>query len=92
MREHAKAAHKFATRWYANERGKPDGLSAALISEKVKKDWDGVGPSERTIQREVVKSHIGTSPPKRGKRSERLSDWSFKTFTAAHNRSNPGYI
>ena len=74
MREHGTAADKFANRRLANERGKPNGLSTATISERVKLDWDGVGPSERTIQREVVKGHIETSSPKWGKRSDRLSD------------------
>ena len=49
--DHAKRALKRAMRWYAQEKDKPDGLSLRQIAKKVKKEYDGVGPSHNTIGR-----------------------------------------
>ena len=47
--DHAKRALKRATRWYAQEKDKPGGLSLLQIAKKVKKEYDGVGPSHDMI-------------------------------------------
>ena len=51
--KHAKKAHKRATSFYASELKKPKGerLSADAVSKIVKKEYDGHGPSARSIQR-----------------------------------------
>ena len=46
--DHAKRALKRATTWYAKEK-KTGGLSSFQIEAKVKKEFDGVGPSNATI-------------------------------------------
>ena len=48
---HEKRAFKRATSWYAEELEKKNGLSSYQISKKVKIEFDGVGPSARTLQR-----------------------------------------
>ena len=66
---HAKKAHKRATSFYASELKKPKGkrLSADAISKIVKKEYDGHGPSGRSIQRYVNdNNNIGNSPIKMG--------------------------
>ena len=47
--DHAKLAPKRATRWYAQEKDKPGGLSLLQIAKKVKQEYDGFGPSHDTI-------------------------------------------
>ena len=64
---HASKAHKHATAWYARKKAKGrDGLSASAISNKVKEQFDGIGPSTRTIQTYVKDGLIDTSPKKMG--------------------------
>jgi hypothetical protein len=45
----SKQALKRATLWYARESKKPDGLSSYEIAQKVKKEFNGVGPHAATI-------------------------------------------
>ena len=68
--EHQKRAFKRATSWYAREKEKPDGLSSYAISKKVKVEFDGVGPSPRTLQRYANDGIGGTSPLKPGVQSD----------------------
>jgi len=68
---HAKKAHKRKTSFDVSELKKPKGerLSADAISNIVKKDYDGHGPSGRSIQRYVNdNNNIGNSPIKMGSR------------------------
>ena len=58
------------TSWYAREKEKPDGLSSYAISKKVKVEFDGVGPSPRTLQRYANDGIGGTSPLKPGVQSD----------------------
>ncbi len=44
---------KRAMKWYAQEKNKPGELSSYQIAEKVKKEYDGVGPHSATIRRYV---------------------------------------
>ena len=46
-------AHKEATKMYAEELKKEDGMSATAVSKLVKNNNEGVGPSETTIQKSV---------------------------------------
>jgi hypothetical protein len=64
--DHAKRALKRATLWYAKETKKTGGLSSYQIEAKVKKEFDGVGPSNATIRRYVSANLAGMSPLKIG--------------------------
>jgi hypothetical protein len=64
--DHAKRALKRATKWYAEEKKKHEGLSLVQIAEKVKKQYDGVGPHHATIRRYVNTNLVGMSPLKPG--------------------------
>jgi hypothetical protein len=64
--DHAKRALKRATKWYAEEKKRPEGLSSVQIAEKVKKQYDGVGPHPATICRYVNANLVGMSPLKPG--------------------------
>ncbi len=64
--DHAKRALKRATRWYAQEKDKPGGLSLYQIEKKVKKEYDGVGPHAATIWHYVNANIAGMSPLKIG--------------------------
>ena len=68
--DHAKKAFKRATSWYAKELDKTNGLSSYQISKKVKIEFDGVGPSARTLQRYAKMGLAGTSPVKPGVKSD----------------------
>jgi hypothetical protein len=48
--EHAKPTFKRVTNWYAREKEKEGGLSSYTVAKKVKLEFDGVGPSCRTLQ------------------------------------------
>jgi len=83
-RQHEKQAHKHATTWYAREmekkqKGETETLSAAKIEALVRKDFDGVGPSARTIQREFKAGRAGMSPLKKGEKGE-IPEGVFKTL------------
>jgi hypothetical protein len=43
----SKQALKRVTLWYARESKKPDGSSSYKIAEKVRKEFDGVGPTDQ---------------------------------------------
>ena len=68
--------------WYAAEKENVNGMGAAEISELVKEEFDGVGPSERTIQNYYKDGLVGTSPLKRGAKGD-ISDHIFKTLVTA---------
>jgi hypothetical protein len=82
---HAKKAHKRATSFYASELKKPKGerLSADAVSKIVKKEYDGHGPSARSIQRYVNdNNNIGISPLKMGNRGNILP-WAYSALCNA---------
>ena len=60
--DHAKRAFKRATRWYAQEKNVPGGLSSRQIEAKVKREYDGVGPHAAIIPRYVNANLAGMSP------------------------------
>ena len=61
------AAHKRATKWYAGEKKKTNGLSAAAVCEKVNKEFQGkTNISSRSVTRYVKDDKAGESPKKRG--------------------------
>jgi len=70
VNDHAKKAFKRATSWYAKELDKTDGLSSYQISKKVKIEFDGIGPSARTLQRYAKMGLAETSPVKPGVKSD----------------------
>ena len=79
---HAKKAHKRATSFYASELKKPKGerLSADAVSKIVKKEYDGHGPSARSIQRYVNDNNIiGLSPVKMGSRGN-IPPWAYSSL------------
>ena len=57
---HALKAHKSAMTWYAAEKEKFNGMEAANILNLAKEAFDGVGPSERTIQKYYKDGRVGT--------------------------------
>ena len=82
---HAKKAHKRATSFYASELKKPKGerLSADAVSKIVKKEYDGHGPSARSIQRYVNDhNNIGISPVKMGSRGN-IPPWAYSALCNA---------
>jgi hypothetical protein len=82
---HAKKAHKRATSFYASELKKPkaERLSADAISKIVKKEYDGHGPSARSIQRYVNDNNIiGLSPVKMGSRGN-IPPWAYSALCNA---------
>ena len=81
--QHASKAHKHATAWYAREKAKGnDGLSAASIAKKTKEQFDGVGPSTRTIQQYVKDGLVASSPKKKGAKGK-IPDFAFQTLCSA---------
>ena len=76
MRQHVAAATKHATKWYAAEKEKPKGLSAKSVSEKVKVQYGGYGPSTTSIIRMVKNGQVGIFTIKRGTKSD-LPDFIF---------------
>ena len=58
----SKQALKRATLWFARESKKLNGLSSYEIAEKVKKEFDGVGPHAATIRKYVKANLQGMSP------------------------------
>ena len=54
-------------------------MGAAKISELAKEEFDGVGPSERTIQNYYKDGRVGTSPLKRGAKGDIVENI-FKTL------------
>jgi hypothetical protein len=66
--DHAKRAFKSkrATRWYAQEKDKPGGLSLRQIEAQVKKEYGGIGPHAATMRRYVNVNIAGMSPLKIG--------------------------
>ena len=64
MLDFSKQALKRATLWYACKSKKPDGLSSYEIAEKVRKEFDGVGPHAATIRKYVDANLQGISPLK----------------------------
>ena len=82
---HAKKAHKRATSFYASELKKPKAqrFSADAISKIVKKEYDGHGPSARSIQRYVNDhNNIGISPVKMGSRGN-IPPWAYSALCNA---------
>ena len=67
---HETRAFKRATSWYAEELEKKNGLSSYQISKKVKIEFNGVGPSARTLQRYARWGLAGLSPVKPGVKSD----------------------
>ena len=57
-------------------------MGAAKISNLVKEEFDGVGPSKRTIQNYYKDGRVGTSPLKRSAKGD-ISDHIFKTLVTA---------
>ena len=80
--DHAKRAFKRATRWYAQEKDKPGGLSSRQIEAKVKREYDGVGPHAATIRRYVNANLAGMSPLKIGVKGD-LPPCVFKSLCVA---------
>ena len=81
--DHSKKAFKRATSWYQNEVGKKSkGLSSREIAEKVKVEFDGVGPSATTLQRYINNGIAGQSPLKPGVKSN-IPKWAYKSLTVA---------
>lgn len=62
MLDFSKQALKRATLWFARESKKPDGSSSYKIAEKVKKEFDGVGPHAATIRKYVEANLQGMIP------------------------------
>ena len=80
---HASKAHKHATAWYAREKEKgKGGLSAAAVAKKTKEQYDGVGPSTRSIQKYVKAGLIGVSPKKKGPEGN-IIEYAFQTLCIA---------
>ena len=81
--EHKKRAFKRAMSWYGRELEKgSDGLSSYEISKKVKREFDGVGPAPRTIQRYSQKGIVGHSPLKPGVLST-VPKWAYNSLCVA---------
>ena len=78
------AAVKRATKLYYEEAKKgEDSKSAKKISEEIKKQFDGVGPSAHTITRYVNEySLVDSSPLKRGNPGL-LPTWAFESLCVA---------
>ena len=81
---HVSAALKRATKIYQQESMKGrEGRSAEKISELVKKQFDGVGPSARSIRRYVNEYLlVDSSPLKRGNPGL-LPTWAFESLCVA---------
>ena len=79
---HKSKAYKHATTWYASEKGKKGGLSAAKIAEKVKAQFGCVGPDARTILRYYKDDLVGQSPKKKGPEGN-VPDTVFKLLCEA---------
>ena len=80
-----KKAHKRATLFYAAQLEKPkeQRLSAEKISKLVKKEYDGYGPSARSIQRYVNSHNMpGNSPLKLGNRGN-IPKWAYSALCNA---------
>ncbi len=80
--DHAKHALKRATRWYAQEKDKPRGLSSRQIEEKVKNEYDGIGPCHTTIRHNVSANIAGMSPLKHGLKGD-VPPCAFKSLCVA---------
>jgi hypothetical protein len=78
----AKCAVKRAKKWYAREKNKPGGLSGYQIAEKVKKEYDGVGPHPATIRCYVNANLVGMSLLKVGMKGD-MPPCSFKSLCMA---------
>jgi hypothetical protein len=78
----SKQALKRATLWYARESKKPDGLSSYEIAQKVKKEFNGVGPHAATIRKYVMANLHGMSPLKCGVRGD-IPAWAFQSLCLA---------
>ena len=68
--------------WYARKSKKPDGLSSYEIAEKVRKEFDGVGPHAATIRKYVNANLQGMSPLKCGVKGD-VPAWAFKALCLA---------
>ena len=80
---HKKRAHKRATSWYAKEKEKENGLAAESICKKKREEFDGHGPSARTILRYVNDWDIaGNSPLKRGPNGN-IPAWVYSSLCMA---------
>ena len=84
--DHAKRALKRATTWYAKEK-KTGGLSSFQIEAKVKKEFDGVGPSNATIRRYVSVNIVCMSPLKIGVKGD-VPACAFKSLCIAFESFN----
>ena len=80
--DHAKHALKRATGWYGKELKKTGGLSSYPIEAKVKKEFDGVGPSAVTIWRYINANIAGMSPLKIGVKGD-VPTFAFKSLCIA---------
>jgi hypothetical protein len=89
--DHAKRALKRATRWYAQEKDKPGGLSLRQIEKKVKKEYDGVGPCHTTIRRYVNANIAGMSPLKHGVKGD-VPPCAFKSLRVAFENTEPPMV
>jgi hypothetical protein len=78
----AKRALKRATKWYAREVKKEDGLSSYEISKRVKSEYDGIGPHPATIRHYVNANLAGMSPLKPGVMGD-VPASSFKSMCVA---------
>jgi hypothetical protein len=78
----AKRALKRATKWYAREVKKEDGLSSYEISKHVKSEYDGIGPHPATIRHYVNANLVGMSPLKPGVMGD-VPASSFKSLCVA---------
>jgi hypothetical protein len=79
---HSKHAFKRATSWYKRELEKSDGLSLREIAKRVKLEFDGVGPSAKTLQQYVNNGIAGQSPLKPGIKSD-IPKWAYKSLCIA---------
>jgi hypothetical protein len=82
MSDFSKQALKMVTLWYARKSKKPDGLSSYEIAEKVRKEFDGVGPHAATIRKYVKANLQGMSPLKCGVKGD-VPAWAFKSLCLA---------
>lgn len=84
LKRHTSEAMKRATKMYYEENGRGKaGKSAEQISALIKKQFDGVGPSARSITRYVNEySLVDSSPLKRGNPGL-LPPWAFESLCVA---------
>jgi hypothetical protein len=78
----AKRVLKSATKWYAREVDKPDGLLSYEIAKRVKREYDGFGLHPATIRRYVNTNLAGMFPLKIGVKGDVRAS-SFKSLCTA---------